>query len=163
MKKQVVIIHGGDTFDTYKEYLAYLKSVRLDFIQPKKRGWKDTLGEKLGRRFDVVAPKMPSKLNAKYLEWKIWFERFVPYLKDGVVLIGHSLGGVFLVKYLSENKFKKKIKATFLIAVPYDDKNSKNSLASFKLLQKLSGFEKQAGEIHLFYSQNDPYVPISNL
>lgn len=31
MKKQIVIIHGGDTFDTYEEYFEFLKNRQIDF------------------------------------------------------------------------------------------------------------------------------------
>ncbi len=67
---------------------------------------------------------MPNKTNAQFEEWKIWFEKFIPFLNDGVILVGHSLGGVFLAKYLSENKFPKKIGGVFLVSAVYE-KNQK--------------------------------------
>ena len=30
MKKQVVLVHGGTTFKTYKEYMSFLKSLDID-------------------------------------------------------------------------------------------------------------------------------------
>src|SRR4051812_18846652 len=113
MKQQILVIHGGDTFETYEEYIRDLKKSKLDLNQIRKVGWKQNLAKKLGKNFDVLSPKMPNALNARYKEWEIWFEKIIPLLDKNIVLVGHSLGGIFLVKYLSENSFPKKIKATF--------------------------------------------------
>ncbi len=163
MKRQVVVIHGGGTFDTYEGYISFLKKWKIDFeeYRHRKKNWKENLGKALGKRFEVIAPRMPNSLNAKYREWKIWFDKFVPHLRTNAILVGHSLGGIFLAKYLSENEFPKKIKATFLVAVPYDDKNrdSSYSLADFKLPKSLNRFSGQAGKIFIYHSKDDPLVP----
>ena len=46
MKQQIVAIHGGDTFDTYKDYISFLKNRKIDpeRLKPKK-DWKNTLLE----------------------------------------------------------------------------------------------------------------------
>ncbi|MDP1718922.1 MAG: alpha/beta hydrolase [bacterium] len=165
MKHQVLVIHGGDTFKTYEEYLEFLKAWQInpEDIRKQKKDWKDTLNEELGGDFEVILPKMPNKLNAKYLEWKIWLEKFIPYLESEIILIGHSLGGIFLAKYLSESKFPKKILATFLVSAPYDDKDYADSLADFQLPENLNLLSEQGGKIFLFHSQDDPYVPFSDL
>ena len=109
MKKQVVVIHGGDTFETYEEYLNFLRGYEIDIERYKsdKRDWKPWLRQRLGSDYEVILPIMPNKTNARFDEWKIWFEKFIPFLHDNVLLIGHSLGGTFLAKYLSENKFSR--------------------------------------------------------
>lgn len=163
MQTQVVVIHGGDTFETYEEYLTFLKSHPFDLERLKQKRWKENLPEKLGEPFDVIRPEMPSKWNAKYPEWKIWFEKIIPFLNDGVVLVGHSLGGTFLAKYLSESKFPKRILATFLVAAPFDDQGADFSLADFSLPESLSPFEVQGGVIFLYHSANDPVVPFVDL
>ncbi len=87
----------------------------------------------LGNKFDVLLPKMPNPSNAKYNEWKIIFNKISKLLEKNVILIGHSLGAIFLIKYLSENKFPKKILATLLISPPYDDDGMEESLGDFYL------------------------------
>lgn len=159
MKKQVVIIHGGGAFDSYAEYFSWLKSLKLDFKRFTQKGWKDSFNKKLGTDFEVVQPEMPNSMNAHYSEWKIWFEKFIPFFQKQVVLVGHSLGGIFLAKYLSENTFPKKIHATFLIAAPFDDKDCTESLGDFKLLKSLTRFAKQGGKIFLYQSKDDASVP----
>ena len=161
MKKQVVIIHGGDTFDTYEEYIASLKNLPIDFERYKtgKSDWKKGLAEKLGPDFEVITPNMPNRMNAKYFEWKMWFEKFIPHFDPEIILIGHSLGGTFIAKYLSENTFPKKIIAIFLVAPAYDDKNSDYSMADFTFLNSLYKLEKQGGKIFIYGSIDDPIVP----
>lgn len=159
MKQQLIVIHGGDTFDTYDEYLKFLKSIELDFEGTKIKKWKKTLSEKLGNDFDVISPEMPNGLNAKYLEWKIWFEKYIPHLNDEIILVGHSLGGIFVAKFLSENVFPKRIRATFLVAAPFDDKDCDYSLSDFALPDDMSKFEQQAGKITIYHSKDDPVVP----
>lgn len=163
LKKQIVIIHGGDTFDTYDEYLSFLNAYEINFEKMKIKRWKETLGERLGDDFEIIYLKMPNPMNAKYAEWKIMFEKLPQFLNDGVILLGHSLGGIFLAKYLSENNFPKKIKATFLVSAPFDAKDSKYSLGDFILPTSLEKFKNQAGRIFLFHSKDDLVVPIIDL
>ncbi|KKT94693.1 MAG: hypothetical protein UW97_C0035G0009, partial [Parcubacteria group bacterium GW2011_GWA2_45_15] len=140
MKKQVVVIHGGDTFETYEEYLNFLRGYEIDIERYKsdKRDWKPWLRQRLGSDYEVILPIMPNKTNARFDEWKIWFEKFIPFLHDNVLLIGHSLGGTFLAKYLSENQFKKKIKAVFLVGAVYGRDSEGYSLVSFTLPTNLN-------------------------
>ena len=159
IKKQIVVVHGGNTFDTYEEYLNYLKNYELNFDKLKAEGWKETLDEKLGEGFEVISPEMPNSANAKYSEWKIIFDKLIPFLEVTVVLMGHSLGGIFLAKYLSENSFPKKILATYLIAAPYDDKDSEDSLGDFILPATLEKFKRQVGRIFIYHSEDDSIVP----
>ena len=157
MKKQVVVIHGGGVFANYKEYIAFLKKREINI---KHNGdWKKYLGGKLGKGFEVIYPEMPNYSNARYLEWKIWFEKLFPFLENKVVLIGHSLGAVFLARYLSENQFPKKILATILVAAPYDDKKSIARSAGFVLKKDLSQLQNQSGKLIFYHSRDDKLVP----
>ncbi len=159
MKQQIIFIHGGETFDAHGDYLAFLKYCEFNPGKAKKKKWKHSLEEKLGGGFEVITPEMPCKYNAKYNEWKIWFDKVVPFAKDGVVLIGHSLGGTFLAKYLAENDFPKKIKAVYLIAAPYDAEGSEYSLGDFILPDNFEKLREQGGKIFIFHSKDDPVVP----
>jgi predicted alpha/beta hydrolase family esterase len=163
VKQQILIIHGGDAFNTYREYLSFLKNAKisLDDIRPQS-DWKDNLSKKLGKKFEVLQPSMPNKKNAKYKEWKIWFEKIIPLLDKEVILIGHSLGGAFLSKYLSENKISNKIIATYLVAAPFVDLNSK-WLIDFRLPKSLALFFQQSNKIYLIHSKDDPTVPFADL
>ena len=158
--KQVIIIHGGTTFSTYDKYFEYLstREVKIDRLISAP-SWKDSLQEKLGDEYLVLKPSMPNSTNAQYEEWKLWFERIAEIATDDCILIGHSLGGIFLAKYLSENRFPKTIHATILIAAPYDDESDED-LASFKITNISPLFSEQSKEIILFNGTDDPVVPV---
>ncbi len=162
MKKQVVVIHGGDTFKSYKDYLAFLKSHKIEINKLKTKRWKETLAIKLGKGFEVIYPRMPNPMNAKYKEWKIIFDKLLPFLKNNVILVGHSLGATFLAKYLSENKFPKKILATLLVSASYNEKDANYSLADFILPKNLKKLQKQGGSIFLYHSKDDKVVPFAD-
>lgn len=156
MKKQIFIVHGGEVFETQEDYLNFLKSYPINLDKIKHGGWKDHLQEALGDEYEVIYPRMENYHNAKYAEWKIFFERFFPYLQNEIILIGNSPGSLFLAKYLSENIFPVKIKAVFLVAGPYDD----GYLGDFALPDSLKKFSSQAKKIFLYYSKDDPAVPL---
>jgi uncharacterized protein len=159
MKKQVVVIHGGDSYGSDSEFLSALrdKKVTKESFLPKY-DWKSFLSRELGESFEVLAPRMPNKQNAKYDEWKVWLEKMFPFLGNSVVLIGHSMGGTFLVKYLSQNNFPKKIKALFLVASPHD---LGGRVREFRLARDLGKVWKQCQNIHIFHSADDQVVPVS--
>ncbi|NQV90581.1 alpha/beta hydrolase [Candidatus Uhrbacteria bacterium] len=161
MKQQIILVHGGNAFDTYEEYLLNLRAKEFYPESLMAQGWKDTFQEKLGSGFEVLAPQMPNKQNAKYLEWEIWFEKLFPFLQNDVILIGHSLGGIFLARFLSEQSFPVRIRATVLIGAPCNTP-SEHPLADFILHEHLDIFSAQAGEIVLFHSTDDTIVPYSN-
>jgi hypothetical protein len=89
--QQVVVIGGGDTFDTHDEYLVALRGRVLTLDRLKGKGWKSTLETSLGEGYEVLSLRMPCMDNAKYLEWKIVFEKLLPLLSGKTVFIGHSL------------------------------------------------------------------------
>lgn len=164
MKKQVIVIHGGDSFNSYKEYISELKKTKLNFERMFIKGWKDKLGVELGKNYQVILPKMPNSANARFEEWKIWFEKLIPFLNKEVILVGHSLGASFLLRYLSENKFSKKIKATFLVSAPYHSKGMKTVLGNdFHFDKNMSLLTKQSPLLCFYHSMDDKVVPFKEL
>ncbi|MFA6520678.1 MAG: alpha/beta hydrolase [Candidatus Paceibacterota bacterium] len=162
-KTQIFLIHGGNTFKTQKDYLYYLKTKKIS-LEPKVR-WSDAyLDKELGGNFEIIRPRMPLQDNAKYGEWKMWFERHIPFLRNNIILIGNSLGGIFLAKYLSEHKFSKKILATILVCPPFDNslETKEELVGGFKLKGNLSLLEKNSKNLSLLFSKDDDIVPVSH-
>ena len=162
MKRQVLVIHGGNAFDSYEEYIADLRAKEVTLERLTAKDWKATLGERLGSAFEVFTPRMPNGQNAKYLEWKIYFEKLLPLMDDGVVLVGHSLGGIFLAKYLSEETVSKKIHATLFVAAPFNTVEV-HPYADFNLSEPLTRPTKQGGDLFFYQSKDDQVVPYSNV
>lgn len=156
---QLVFIHGGETFDTYEDYVVALRVWTYEPDKEIRKRWKHGLPECLGNEWEVFMPAMPSKYNAKFLEWSIWFEKVIPYLKDDVIFVGHSLGGIFLAKYLNTHALPIKISATFLVAAPFDTEDTDYSLADFTLPTSLDGLSATAGALFIYHSVDDLIVP----
>ena len=161
-KPQILHIHGGETFKNRRDYLRFLKTRKIS-LEKKKRWSGDYMDKELGSKFEIIRPAMPSKDNAVYEEWKIHFERYIPLLRNNVIMTGNSLGSMFLIKYLSEHRFPKKILALYLVCPPFDDTLFDEDLAGgFVLKRDISLVEKNAKKITLMFSVDDDCVPISH-
>ncbi len=159
--KQVLIIHGGNSFSTYEAYLDGLKARQLNYwkiTHPIR--WKEHLAESLSD-FDVLLPLMPNSANAVYDEWAIYFEKLLALLEDDIQIVGHSLGAMFLAKYLDTHPLATPVRRLILISGGYDDETNED-LGSFKVVSARH-LHQSAREIHLFHSQDDPVVPFAEL
>lgn len=160
--QQIIFIHGGDTFDTHAEFMTALSSYAVDPYAQKKK-WRASLQSDLQQTHTVMLPEMPNKQNARYDAWKLWFEKYVPYLKEGDILLGHSLGAVFLTKYLSEEELPMTLKALYLIAAPFFSEDSKEG-GDFRFkADLLPQILKKCENIVLYHAEDDPVVPFADL
>lgn len=160
--KQVVWIHGGTAFNSYDDYIEDLK------VKPVYRDrltfspmWYQKLDSALGGSVEVLLPTMPGKQNASFEEWSIWFERLQEVFEDDVVLVGHSLGAIFLAKYFASNNLPKKAKAVLLLAGPHSDESTED-LGGFKITTKdsLDNIYKSAKRVVFVHALDDPVVNI---
>ncbi len=151
-QKTVIIIGGGDAFETEQEMLEVLKQKEVD-IRQQKSDWKTTLVNKLSSAgVEVFYPQMPNRQNANYEAWKIWFEKYVTQIdpENELFLVGHSLGGNFFLKYLSQNSLK--VRQLHLVAACTD-------AHTFEIPNKLSLIENNCQEIFVYHSTDDQVVP----
>lgn len=159
-KTHVLLIHGGMTFQTQEDYLHYLKTRPIDLEWSESWTGK-YLSESLWEDFEIIKPRMPGKENAKYEEWKIHFERYLPLINDNGILIWNSLGGIFLAKYLSENRISKRILWVYLVCPPFDNSLGWEDLCGwFELWNDASLIWENCKNIKLLFSDDDDIVPI---
>lgn len=155
------MVHGGMTFKSEKDYLHWLKTRKV--VTKKSPYWEADLEKKLGTKFEIIRPRMPLQDNAKYRDWKIVFERYLPLLRNKFILIGSSLGGIFLAKYLSEHKLPKKALSTFLVCAPFDnDIPTEDLVGGFRLKAHLALLERNSKYLHILFSKDDDVVPVSH-
>ena len=163
MKKQVFYIHGGDAFSRYEDYLTFLTTLPLSLpgVRQVDR-WSKSLADDLGMDYEVFAPTMPNKYNARFHEWSLWFERHFPHLRDGAILIGWSLGGMFLAKYLAENDLPFVPGQVFFLAAPCGqcENTDGNDCGTFQFNEDtLAALEKKDLKIQIWHSKDDFIVP----
>lgn len=158
--KQIFIFHGGSSYDSYEHYLAALRNSPIDYERLKpKRSWKDWIEEELPEGYELLFPSLPNRDNAVYEEWKIYFEKLVPFFTSDTQLIGYSLGGMLLAKYLHETTLPLAVHRIILLAPGYND-DSYEELGSFGV-QSATGMELSCDELHLMQSTDDPIVPFT--
>ena len=100
---------------------------QLLFVQGGGKGTHDEWDNKLvaclrlalGQDYEIDYPRMPSEDDPSYALWKTALDRVFGTLRDGAILVGHSVGGTILVKVLAEQLSAREFGAIFLIAAPF--------------------------------------------
>ena len=165
MKQQVVFIHGGDSFSKKEDFLSHLKQVPIRNLPGKQSTthFTQTLAEDLGESYEVFMPAMPNKQNADYEEWSLWFERHFEHLAGEVILVGWSLGGMFLAKYVSEHEVPFVISKLVLLAAPcgrYESPDG-NDCGNFQFnVESVAVLSERAKKVFILHSEDDFVVPI---
>jgi predicted alpha/beta hydrolase family esterase len=120
-----------------------------------------SLGSELGDGFRIDFPEMPREDDPDY-------ERFRPVIADAIsradapIVVGHSLGGYFLVKYLAEERPDAGIRAICLIAAPYPSGDADWTFDGFELPEGFGDLLPAGIPILLFASEDDDVVPFAH-
>lgn len=94
-------------------------------------------------------PEIPDAYDPDYKKWKKELEKFE--INSETVLIGHSCGGGFMVRWLTENKLN--INKLILVAPWLDPKREKTT--DFFDFQIDSNVQERVGELYVFVSLDD--------
>lgn len=142
--KNAIIVHGKPPKD---EYYGDKYSSSSNF------GWIPWLQKKLVQQgIDTQTPEM---LNAWKPEYEIWKKEFERYdITQDTLLVGHSCGGGFLVRWLSENKNVKAGKV-ILVAPWIDPNNAYTASTGFFDFQIDPKISDRCIEIVIFISDDD--------
>lgn len=167
MKNQIILIGGGRVFKDMNQAYDYYKNFDIDLVWNTK-SWKDWIMWSLEDKYDFIFPKFPTKDNADYTIWKIIFEKYINKITDSnPIFITHSLGTIFILKYLTENGFKIKIKELHLISPIVDNKfqpvddNENTGTFTFDTF-KIKEIEKYCKKIHIWHSTDDTVCSFKN-
>jgi predicted alpha/beta hydrolase family esterase len=117
------------------------------------------LKSKLSHEYKILFPTIEKPTAPAYEKFKKMFASVFATITDPVILIGHSLGGSTLLKYLSEEKPVIPITGLFLVATPHWGSNMKE----FQLKKDFQAALKNIPAIFLYHSTNDTEVPFENL
>ncbi|MEY2640738.1 MAG: hypothetical protein RL150_131 [Candidatus Parcubacteria bacterium] len=139
--KTAVIIHGYNDQTEYQDVSrpAASNDHWLPWIQRQL----------LLKGIEAQTPEMPGFYIPTYEAWKEMFERFTP--NEDTVLIGHSCGGGFLVRWLSETNMKV---GKVVLVAPWIDPEKKMlpDFFAFTIDPKL--VDKTAG-VTIMYAPDD--------
>jgi uncharacterized protein len=147
MKKQVLFIHEAGP------------------QEPHEGGSKlgASLQSALGAEYEVVRPKMPHPENPRYAAWEEQVEKELAMLNGEAILVGHSLGGAVLLKYLSEHLYTKPLGGLFLVAPAYWGKDEDWINDEYTLQEDFASHLPEVQQIFLYHSRDDAVVPFAHL
>ena len=160
MKDQIIIIGGGRTYRDKEQMMQNFIKFDVD-MEYKTRSWKDWLSWSLEDKYEFITMKRPLVDNADYVVWKIMFEKyFVKLNSENLTIVSHSLGTIFILKYLVENGFKTNIKQLHLVSPivsndfqPVDDVENTGTF-TFDI-SKISEVKKYVDDLHIWHSTDD--------
>ena len=119
------------------------------------------LSKSLGSSFRVNHPFMPEPENPRYVAWKMALQSALPVGGNKAALIGHSLGGSVIVKYLSEGLCQVPLAGLFLVGAPYWGLRGW-SMDEFKLQHDFQSKLPAIDKVFIYHSRHDKWVPFSH-
>lgn len=145
MKKHILFIQGGGRG-------AYEADLML----------ASNLQDRLGSEYEVHYPRMLAEESPEYAVWKARIAAELEERNGNMILVGHSLGASFLLKYLSEEVRAAPVSGLFLIAPPYwgtEDWEVDEYMLREEWMPRLSVIQP----ILFYHSRDDVWVPFSHL
>lgn len=143
--KTAIILHGMPDKEEYYDPNSPSQS---------NKHWIPWLQRQLTLQ-DILAQaiELPKPYEPNYEAWKRIFEQFE--VNDETILVGHSCGGGFLARWLSENKTK--VSHLILVAPWIDpDKLEHDKVGDFFEFTLDSTVQDRVKHIHLFVAQDEP-------
>ena len=141
--KKAILLHGKPSKEEYydSQYQALSNEHWFAWLQHQLL-LKDILTQ---------APEMPTPYKPTYEMWLKTFEQFTIDIET--ILIGHSCGGGFLLKWLS--LASQKIDKLVLVAPWIDPDNIEMDDKTFFDFEIPDDLAKKADEVHVLYSTDD--------
>lgn len=132
---------------------------------PKENWFPWLRGELEKEGYDVTVPQFPSPLvvAAKISEWFDVLKNYKSKINEETILVGHSLGGKFLLRVL-EKLEQPVAMAAFVgtpIGIPPIENNERDNAFTGNEFD-WEKIRKMAGRFIVFQSDNDPYVCLDN-
>jgi hypothetical protein len=119
-------------------------------------------------KISCIIPHFPTPKHQNFTNWENLLNYYfmLGLVHDKTIFIAHSLGPIFIAKYVIKNKIK--IKGLISVAgfndffsgnKDFDDINK----SFFMENSELSKFTDYSNFSHCFISDNDPYIPMDKL
>lgn len=108
--------------------------------------------------YQCFVPTLPPIEDMSYDSWQREFDKYKQYINKDSIVIGHSTGSVFLVKYLMKNHLKVE---KFIGVVSFNNKNKYavkpewDKINESFFVPNLKDFINYANERVCFYSPTD--------
>ena len=133
---------------------------------PKIYEWLDVELKELG--YNVIMPEFSPREGVIYEKWKNIFDNYKESINNDSIVVAHSIGNEFIIKYFNENDLKIKLYislAGFSEYFEWDNKKDLNRACKDFLVSKgeLVKFKNMCNKKYSIYSDNDHVVPFDIL
>lgn len=133
---------------------------------PKIYEWLEKELKNLG--YNVILPHFPAREGVIYEDWKNIFDKYKQYINSNSIIVAHSIGNEFIIKYFNENKLNVKLYiglAGFSEYFEWKDKPDLNRACKNFLVSQteLENFKNNCNKKYSIYSDNDHIVPFNIL
>lgn len=119
--------------------------------------WLKSIKEKKGH--EVFVPDFPNTEFPIYEEWcEHWEKIYASKVDKDSVLVGHSLGGSFLLRWLSESNTS--IAQLILVAPAPDDCGVDEIKSFFTSSWDMKVLKQNSGKTEILGAENDPYISL---
>ena len=130
-----------------------------------EENWFPWLKEELEKfNCKVVVPKFPTPENQSLRNWLDILKDYNKFYNKGAILVGHSLGGAFLLRVLEQSNIE--IKASFIVAAPIGISPIKNYESDRLFLGNFNfdwkKIRSNCRNFFVFHSDNDQFVSLGN-
>lgn len=139
------------------------------FVQGGGAGARDadsklvrSLGMELGDGFLVDFPTMPEEDDPDYERWRPAIAEAISRAAVPVVVVGHSLGGYFLIRYLSSETIEARIAAICIIAAPFPSGDPAWVFEGFELPERFGARLPTDAAVLLYASEDDDTIPFAH-
>ena len=140
---KVILMHGKDTNPQDKWYPWFAKQMQ-------------------DKNIEYIAPTLPQPADPDINEWLSKLDETQP--DEHSILIGHSRGGVAVLRWLEKLAPGKKISKVILVAANSGYSAKRNAAESNKGFYTLEGYDFEKIKQHcdnfvVFHSRDDKWVP----
>ena len=122
----------------------------------------ESLRRELGPGYEVRYPLMPNEADPTLATWKPALEQEFAALRNGAIVVGHSVGGALLISVLTQSAPTATLAAIVLIAAPFIGADGWTS----EEIAPQSGLAKRLPlgvPVFLYHGENDDVVPVAHV
>lgn len=119
-------------------------------------------------KYTVIMPSLPVREGVRYNAWKREFENIANELKEDIIVVTHSIGNPFIIKYLREKNLNIKLyiglagfSNIYTTQGKEDLDEAVKSMAPTQ--EELDNFKNNVKKRYCIYSDNDHIVPLEIL
>ncbi len=133
---------------------------------PKVYNW---LQEELSKKnYNVIIPEFPPQEKCNYSNWSKILDKYTTEFNEKAIVIAHSIGNEFIIKYCYKNKIKMKMYIALAGFAKYFECEGKDilnlALKDFQVNKtEIEYLKEMETEKYAIYSNNDHIVPLNIL